>query len=130
MPIKNVLYLATVTETISKKVETYTGQASTTFKERFNNHKTSFKHKNPKGNNNCELAKHIWVLKDSNIEYNPISWKILGQASTFSPASGRCNLCELEKFYILQKPQFSTLNSRVDLTTHCHHQKRLLMGNK
>ena len=73
---KNIIYQATVKEKISGNEETYIGRTSTTFKERFNNHKASFNSRHLI--NNCELGKHIWMLKDRNIEIDNITWKILG----------------------------------------------------
>jgi hypothetical protein len=49
----------------------------TTFRERYANHTSSFRHK--KDSNNTELSKHIWKLKENNPDYT-----IVG----FSPASG------------------------------------------
>ena len=43
------------------KVETYIGLAKNAFKERFNGHKTTFKHTIKR--NSTELSKHIWNLK-------------------------------------------------------------------
>ena len=40
---KNLIYQATVVETAQAKQETYIGLASTSFKDRFANHKQSFK---------------------------------------------------------------------------------------
>jgi hypothetical protein len=38
--------------------------AATTFKERYANHISSFRHK--KDSNKTELSKHIWKLKENN----------------------------------------------------------------
>ena len=53
----NIIYQAIVTEKISKKVETYIGLASTSFKARLANHKASMKNRNLE--KNCKLAQHI-----------------------------------------------------------------------
>ena len=45
----------------------------------------------------------------------------------FSPISGVCNLCTLEKYYILFKPGIGTLNKREELFNYCMHKKRLLL---
>ena len=125
---KNIIYQAKITEKISKKVETYIGRTSTTFKERYGNHKSSFKHEHLI--NNCELAKHIWSLKNKNIEIEEIKWKILGRGSPYSPTSNVCNLCVKEKYFILYEPEKGTLNKRTELTANCRHKtKSLLMKN-
>ena len=95
---KNLIYQATIEEIESKKQETYLGLTSTTFKERLANHNQTFKNKNLQ--NSCKLAQHIWSLKEKNIEYK-IKWKIISKASTYSISSKICNLCVLEKYYIL-----------------------------
>ena len=53
---KDVIYQATVRTDTTK--ETYVGLASN-FKERYSNHKTSFRHQTKR--NETELSKHIWT---------------------------------------------------------------------
>ena len=38
-----------------------------------------------------ELSKHVWSLKDSNINFR-ITWKILKDTIAYNPSSKRCNL--------------------------------------
>jgi predicted GIY-YIG superfamily endonuclease len=40
--------------------------AATTFKERYANHTSSFRHNYKKDSNKTELSKHIWKLKENN----------------------------------------------------------------
>ena len=125
---KNIIYQATVREAITKKEETYIGRTATSFKERYNNHKSSFKNRHLI--NGCELGKHIWKLKDQNIEVESIKWKILGRSKPFSPVSNVCNLCVKEKYFILYKPELGSLNKRTELTAGCRHKtKQLLVKN-
>ena len=72
---KGVVYRATV-ETDNSK-ETYVGLTDTEFKARLANHKQSFTKEKLK--NTTELSKHVWSLKDSNVEYT-IKWEIVGKA--------------------------------------------------
>ena len=73
--IKNIIYQATVsTDGDEDKDHYYTGQTTTTFKERLYNHTHSFKKASKR--KSCALAQHIWDLKLSQKEYS-ISWKIL-----------------------------------------------------
>ena len=72
------------------------------------------------------LSLHIWYLKDRN-EYIKIYWKIIGQAQPFSPISGICNLCTLEKYHIIFKPEEATLNRREEFTNFCLHKRKLLL---
>ena len=77
---KNVVYEATVQHGgISQK---YVGMTENTFKTRYNQHKTSFKH--AKNRNQTELSNLIWKLKDKNIDYR-LTWRLIAQAQTYKP---------------------------------------------
>ena len=86
--------------------------------------KTSLNNKNY--SNATTLSAKAWELKKQKIPYN-IKWKIIGRAQTFSPISGVCNLCTLEKFIILTKPQDSTLNKREEIFGACRHKEKVLL---
>ena len=121
----NVIYQAIVTEKVSRKVEKYIGLASTSFKARLANHKASMKNRSLE--KTCKLAQHIWEKKDRNIELEEIEWKIVDRGQPYSNVSDRCNLCIKEKFYILYKPEMSTINIRSELTAGCRHKSSLLL---
>ena len=61
----------------------YAGLTENTFKTHFANHKTSFN--NPSKRMITELSKHVWNLKDSNINFR-ITWKILKLAIVHNPS--------------------------------------------
>ena len=61
-----------------------------------------------------KLSKHIWTLKDKNIDHF-ISWRIISSSSTYNSSSKRCNLCLKEKFFIICRPDLSSLNKRNEL---------------
>ena len=65
-----------------------------------------------KHRNSTELSKHIWTLKDNNIEHF-ISWRILSSHSPYNSSSKGCNLCLKEKFLIICRPDLSTLNKSI-----------------
>ena len=69
----------------------------------------------------------IWNLKDQNIKYD-IKWRIVKQARSYS-VTKRCNLCLWEEFFILCKPEMSTLNSRNELSSSCRHARKFLLKN-
>ena len=48
--------------------ETYIGLCDTAFKLRYRNHTSSFRNEGCR--NATELSKHVWTLKDQNIQYN------------------------------------------------------------
>ena len=80
----DIVYQATVT--CDNKEETYVGITATSFKARFANHKASFKSKQKR--NSTELSKHIWELKDNNLNY-AIKWKILCRVHLIIPTKQR-----------------------------------------
>lgn len=86
----------------------------------------SFRHS--KHRNSTELSKHIWTLKDNNIEHY-ISWRILSSHSPYNSSSKRCNLCLKEKFLIIYRPKLSTLNKRNELVSSCRHRNKALLRN-
>ena len=63
----NIVYReATVTTTFGS-TRTYIGMTEHEFKTRYNNHKLSFKDR--KHSHDTVLSKHIWDLKDGNMDY-------------------------------------------------------------
>ncbi len=119
----NVIYQATVTTQTT--TETYVGLA-TNFKERYRNHKTSFRHENRR--NETELSKHIWSLKDANKPFY-LKWKVLQKSKAYSNINKKCNLCLLEKFIIICKKDLCTLNKRNELASSCPHRNRFTLRN-
>ena len=121
---QNMIYQAEVMTTTSR--ETYIGLCDTTFKLRYRNHVCSFK--NERYKHATELSKYIWSLKDKSIPYN-IKWRKVKQARSYSNISKRCNLCLWEKYFIIYKPDMSTLNNRSELISNCRHSKKFLLKN-
>ena len=123
---KNIIYQATVTRTDNNNNETYIGLCSTTFKQRYANHKTSIEHKHKR--HSTELSNYIWKLKEQNIPY-VLKWKILRHSKPYSNISKTCQLCLNEKFFIIYKPSMCSLNNRNELATSCRHRKSYLLNN-
>ena len=123
---KSVIYQATVRSNDGEPEQSYIGLTENTFKTRYGNHKSSFKHQSKQ--HSTELSKYIWQLKNKNTQYH-ISWKILRQARAYNNATKRCNLCNWEKYYIMCKPAMSTLNKRNELVTTCRHSRKFLLMN-
>ncbi|OOZ36136.1 hypothetical protein, partial [Solemya elarraichensis gill symbiont] len=121
-----VVYQATIKSNDAKPDQTYVGLTENTFKTRYSNHKASFR--NPSMKSSTELSKYVWELKEKNTDYE-ISWTILKQAKPYNTATGRCNLCLWEKFFIICKPELSTLNKRNELVTACRHANKFLLKN-
>ena len=75
-----------------------------------------------------ELSKHVWTLKDSNIDHST-SWRIISSNSSYNSSSKRCNLCLKEKFLIICRPDLSSLNKRNELKLSCRHRNKALLCN-
>ena len=121
---KCVVYKATVTETTSKKQETYIGLTENEFKTRFNLHKSSFKLEHKR--TSTTLSDHVWKLKKKNINFN-ISWQVVKRVKPFAPSNKVCGLCLQEKLSILRSAP--SLNKRSEIFGHCIHRKKFLLSN-
>ena len=122
---QNVICQASIQRLDNQKTETYIGLTSKTFKERWNNHKTSFRLSSHK--NESRLSIYVWELKEQNINFL-ISWKIKANTSSYSPASKKCWLCSKEKYFILFEPKEASLNKRHEFFSKCPHKKKFKLG--
>ena len=122
----SIIYQATIKRKDNNTSETYIGLTANDFKTRYRNHTTSFRH--AKHRNSTELSKHIWSLKDDNIDY-VISWRIVSSSPSYNSSSKRCNLCLKEKFLIICRPELSSLNKRNELVSSCRHRNKALLRN-
>ena len=117
--ISNIVYQATVTRADDGSKATYVGLASTTFKERFNNHTSSFRN----STNVTQLSNHIRELKAERVQHE-VKWKILKKCSKYNAATKKCQLCTYEKYFIICKSHLATLNKKTELMNTCPHRKR------
>ena len=109
-----IVYQATITS--GKQSNIYFGSCSTTFKARFINHTSSFRHRSKAAS--TELSKHVWKLKDSNRPYN-ITWNVAKHATPFRSRAKACGLCLAEKQQIIQAKSGPLLNKRSELVSKC-----------
>ena len=123
---KGIIYQATVTPKNGDVKQTYIGLTECEFKQRYNNHTSSFR--NNAKRNATELSNYIWELKDKNIAYN-ISWKIMSQAKAYNISRNKCALCTAEKYYIIFEPDKASLNGRRELVTTCRHSSKYILSN-
>ena len=107
-------------------VREYTGLTANTFKERFYGHTQSLKHE--KNRTITALSKHVWSLKDKNVEFN-IKWSIHAKASAYSNTTKRCNLCLAEKLAIALADKSKSLNQRTELVSKCRHENKFYLCN-
>ena len=107
------------------KSHSYIGLASTTFKERYANHTSSFNHSSKRYYTN--LSKYIWDLMEKKKEFE-ISWTKVGNAPAYNPISKHCRLCILEKTMILNADEKTSLNRRTELMNKCPHRRKFLLS--
>ena len=120
--VSEVVYQATVNTQDTR--ETYIGLTANQFKARYRNHQMSFRHE--KRRNETELSKHLWKLKEENIDFT-VTWKILAKAKPYTNLTKRCNLCNTEKFFLITKPHMATLNKRNELISTCRHRRKFIL---
>ena len=108
----SLIYQATITCKDNSTTGTYIRLAEYNFETRYRNHTASFQH--TKHRNSTELSKHIWTLKEKNIDHF-ISWCIISSRSPYNSRSKRCNLCFKEKLLIICKPELSSFNKSNEL---------------
>ena len=123
---KNVIYQATVQRQDDQKVETYIGLTSTSFKDRWTSHKSSFRL--PNHENDTKLSAYIWKLKREGVNFN-LSWKIISKSNAYNPSTKKCWLCLNEKYFIMYRSDMATLNKRHDFFTPCPHKKKYKLCN-
>ena len=69
-----MVYRADVSNNVDTETKFYYGLTDTTFKERYNNHKKSFRHERYRYDS--ELSKYLWELHEEGKEYK-IEWSII-----------------------------------------------------
>ena len=118
----NIVYKSKVsTADITKE---YIGLTANTFKERYNNHKSSFKNANKA--HSTSLSSYIWELKNNNTPYTT-DWSIMGRAQAYNRKVRNCQLCLMEKTYIMMSDPKKTLNKRNEIASKCRHRDKVLL---
>ena len=123
---ESVIYEATVkAEDNSEEEKTYIGLTGMEFKQRHYQHRHDFQNENKR--ESTELSKHIWKLKDKNINYN-IRWKIIKQVPKIKNGNQMCRLCITEAA-IIMKSKIGRLNKRTEVMNKCRHTNKFLLKN-
>ena len=124
----SLVYRANVTSQEGNK--NYVGQASNTFKLRYNNHVNSFI--NPKKKHSTSLATYIWNLNGRGVDNN-ISWEKVCLAMPYKRGDRYCQLCLSEKVFIARANMVETreeaLNMRSEIMARCRHIFPHLLNN-
>ena len=121
---EGVIYEAKVTRLDNNTSEFYTGVTVGTFKQRYYGHYYGFRHRSQR-TSSC-LSSHIWDLKDAGVDYN-LFWKVIARVRGFNPTTRSCQACLKEKYYIMFRPEGTTLNNRSEFYNTCRHRKKLLL---
>ena len=122
----NIVYKAQITFSGDERTKEYIGMTAKPFKERYKNHKNSFKHE--RYERETELSKYVWKLKKNGKKYN-IKWSILKRAPAVVPGGSRCSLCTEEKLCLLQANSENQLNKRTEIFAKCRHCDMFRAGN-
>ena len=72
------------------------------------------------------LSQKIWELREEGIECD-IKWKLIERDQPYTPITGLCALCTLEKYYIIFKPEQATINKTNEVNNHCFHKIPVLL---
>ena len=120
----SIVYKATVHASGNPACKEYFGLTEGTFKQRYNNHLTSFRHE--RHSNATELSKHIWTLKKAGTDYE-IKWSVCRRAPAYSSKSKSCQLCLAEKLCIIAADKRTLLNKRPELISTCRHRRKYLL---
>ena len=97
---------------------TYIGCSATSLKLRMNNHRCDFR--NVGRRNATTLSAHVWSLKDAGKDPDVV-FRVLGKAKPYSPVSGKCRLCTMEKLFIARGDERVMLNKKSEIGNKCHH---------
>ena len=120
------IYIYNAQVTTNNATKNYIGLTEGTFKQRFSQHKATFKHR--KYTNSTELSKYIWKLRDNNQDFN-IKWTIISRARPYNNISKRCDLCLTEKLMIITANPNRILNKRSELISKCRHENKFYLRN-
>ena len=99
---QSYVYNANVITESDTTGKNYIGLTEGTFKQRYTQHKLSFRNRNY--SNSTELSKHIWTLKDNNTNFT-INWSLQQQKQAVPLVPHRKTLLSssLEAVFIKQK---------------------------
>ena len=124
---QDVIYKCIATATGHPR-KAYLGTAEGEFKQRFYNHKKSFK--NRRYANETSLSAYMWEMKDKYNIIPELKWYIVKTVPGYSNITKRCMLCLHEKYEILNYPdQEELLNKRSELVSKCRHINKFLLSN-
>ena len=123
---EGLVYGAKVTKISDQSEEFYTGLTGRSFKLRYYEHQSSFRH--PEQRHKTTLSNHIWKLRDEGEDYT-LRWWVIDRGKKFNPISKSCDLCLKEKYHIMFNKNTATLNTRREIFSTCRHRTQKLLCN-
>ena len=102
----------------------YYGTFKKSFKERYNNHTSTFENKLRQ--KSTELSNYIWELKENGVNYT-IDWLIAMKVHPYICGARKWNLCLREKLVIARANSASLLNKRDELVSKCRHMNKFTL---
>ena len=109
---------------IDLQQKNYYGTFEKSFKERYNNHTSSFRNKSRQ--KSTELFNYIWELKENGENYT-IDWLIAMKAHPYIRGTRKCDICLCEKLLIARANSASLLNKRDELVSKCRHMNKFTL---
>ena len=101
----------------------YIGMTGRTFKKRYTEHRGALRNRKTAERNPTKLSKHVWSLKDRNIQPE-MQWKVRAKTGIYFPGAKFCDTCITEKLFILEADKRTCLNQRTEILTKCIHKRK------
>ena len=119
--IKNVIYKVKVESKGPDKI--YIGSTAGSFKDRYANHKHTFKNINKK--QSTRLSDYVWSFFHRYGKRPNMEWSIVSKIKHTSNGVSRiCPTCNTERAVIAAEDKDLLLNKRQDLSNICPHNRR------
>ena len=113
-----LVYKGAISQTRLEINKFYYRTCEKTFKERYNNHTTTFRNKSKQ--KSTELYKHIWELKENSFQ-DQITWDIASRTRPYNGWTRERDLCLTEKLTIAKSDSSSLLKTRDEFISKCSH---------
>ena len=97
-----------------------------TFKSRYVEHRGALNNKKTAASKSTKLSKHVWSLKERNIQHE-IKWKVRAETGLYFPGAKYCDTCTTEKLLILEADRKTCLNQRTEILTKCIHMRNFTL---
>ena len=121
-----MVYQADVIE--ANRTMHYIGMTGNTFKERYNAHSRALRDRKIAKKQSTRLSKHVWSLKDNNIQHE-VKWKLRARTGLYFPGAKYCDTCITEALLILEASRKTCLNLRTEILSKCPHMRKYSLHN-